>query len=75
MVDLVLLIVVLAAVLLLAGAFFLWKRTGEAKQPLLMVLLAVIAVGNVLLWTVPTADGTSPIEQATNATDEAAEAR
>ncbi len=73
MMDLVLSIVVLAAILLVAGAFFLWRRTGEAKQPLLMVLLAVIALGNVLIWTVPTANGTSPIEQAEKA--EAAEAR
>lgn len=64
MTDLVIPIVVLAAILLVAGAFVLWRRTGEAKQPVLMVVLAVIAIGNVLLWTVPTADGTSPIEQA-----------
>lgn len=70
MTDVVLSIVMLAAILLLVGAFFLWRRTGEAKQPLLMVLLALIAVANVAIWTVPTADGTSPAEQA-----EAAEAR
>ncbi|WP_337660870.1 hypothetical protein [Erythrobacter sp. Alg231-14] len=70
MIDLVLSIVVLAAILLVAGAYFLWRRTGEAKQPMLMVLLAAIAIGNVLIWTVPTADGSSPLDQA-----EAAEAR
>ncbi len=64
MTDVVIWIVALAAILLLAGAFFLWRRTGEAKQPALMVLLALIAIGNVLLWTVPLADGTSPIDQA-----------
>ncbi|MEP3420372.1 MAG: hypothetical protein ABJN35_01435 [Erythrobacter sp.] len=70
MIDLVLSIVVLAAILLVAGAYFLWRRTGEAKQPMLMVLLAAIAIGNVLIWTVPIADGSSPLDQA-----EAAEAR
>ncbi len=60
----VLSIVMLAALALLAGAFFLWRRTGAIKQPALMVLLALIAIANVLIWTVPTEDGTSPAEQA-----------
>lgn len=64
MMDLVLSLVVLAAILLVVGAIFLWRRTGDLKQPALMVLLALIAIGNVLIWTIPTADGTSPIEQA-----------
>lgn len=63
MTDVVLSIVVLAAILLVFGAFALWRRTGEAKQPALMVLLALIAIGNVLIWTIPSPDGTTPIEQ------------
>ncbi len=62
--DLVLSIVMLAAILLIVGAVALWRRTGAVKQPALMVVLALIAIGNVLIWTIPTADGTSPIEQA-----------
>ncbi len=61
--NLVLSIVMLAAFALLAGAFVLWRRTGLVKQPALMVLLAVIAVGNVLIWTLPDASGVSPVEQ------------
>ena len=64
MMDLVLSLVMLSVILLLIGAYFLWKRTGQVKQPALMVLLAIIALGNVLIWTLPTADGTSPIDQA-----------
>jgi hypothetical protein len=60
MTDLVFSIVMLAALLLLLGAFLYWRRTGAVKQPLLMVILAVIAIGNVLIWTIPTADGTAP---------------
>ena len=63
MTDIVLSIVMLAALALLAGAFALWRRTGEAKNPLLMVMLAVIAVANVLIWTLPSAGGQAPIEQ------------
>ncbi|MBA4043004.1 MAG: hypothetical protein C0471_01065 [Erythrobacter sp.] len=62
MTGIVLSIVMLAALALLAGAFVLWRRTGEAKNPALMVLLAVIAVVNVLIWTVPTSSGEAPIE-------------
>lgn len=63
MTDIVLSIVMLAALALVAGAYALWRRTGEAKNPLLMVLLAAIAVINVLIWTIPTSDGQAPIEQ------------
>ncbi len=63
MTDIVLSIVMLTALALLAGAVVLWRRTGQVKQPALMVLLAGIAVLNVLIWTVPSSDGTAPIEQ------------
>ena len=63
MTDIVLSIVMLAALALLAGAFLLWRRTGETKNPLLMVLLAAIAVINVLIWTLPSTGGEAPIEQ------------
>ena len=63
MTDIVLSIVMLAALALLAGAFLLWRRTGEVKNPALMVVLAVIAVLNVLIWTVPTEGGEAPVTQ------------
>ena len=63
MLDTVLSLVVLAAALLLFGAWMLWKRTGNAKNALLMVVLAVIAVINVMIWTVPTADGEAPLDK------------
>lgn len=63
MTEIVLAIVMLAAFALLAGAFVLWRRTGEVKNPALMVLLAVIAVINVLIWTLPAPGGTAPIDQ------------
>ena len=73
-VDLVLSIVMLAAILLLLGAYAMWKRTGEAKQPALMVVLAIVAIANVLIWTIPNSDGTSPLEAAPDVESEAAEA-
>ena len=63
MTDLVFSIVILAAILLLVASFVYWRRTGAVKQPVLMVVLALIAIGNVLIWTIPTADGTAPVDQ------------
>lgn len=63
MTDIVLSIVMLAALALVAGAVVLWRRTGQVKQPALMLLLAVIAVMNVLIWTIPTSTGEAPITQ------------
>ena len=63
MTDIVLSIVMLAALALVAGAFVLWRRTGEVKNPALMVLLAMVAVVNVLIWTLPSTGGKAPIEQ------------
>lgn len=60
--DFVLSLVMLTAAALLAGAFVYWRRTGTSKQPLLMVLLAIIAIINVLIWTIPTKDGTAPLD-------------
>ncbi|KEO90928.1 hypothetical protein EH31_07800 [Erythrobacter longus] len=62
MTDLVFSLVMLAAIFLVLGAYLYWRRTGEVKQPALMVVLAVIAVGNVLIWTIPTSDGSSPVD-------------
>ncbi|MEM9501535.1 MAG: hypothetical protein AAF941_06780 [Pseudomonadota bacterium] len=61
--NIVLSIVMLAAFALVAGAIVLWRRTGAIKQPVLMVVLAAIAIGNVLIWTLPDAGGGSPIDQ------------
>ncbi|AZI34634.1 hypothetical protein NT2_02_02220 [Caenibius tardaugens NBRC 16725] len=61
--DTVLSILVLAAIALLSGAFFLWRRGGARRQVVLMVVLAVIAIINVGIWTVPDASGENPLAQ------------
>lgn len=62
--DTVLSIVMLAALALLAGAFWLWRRQGPVKQVWLMLLLAVVMLVNVAIWTIPDAGGTAPLERA-----------
>ena len=63
MMNLVLSVLVLAAFGLLLGAYALWRKGGPVKQVLLMVLLAVIAVMNVGIWTVPDAEGDVPLDK------------
>lgn len=62
--DTVLSIVMLAAVALLAGAVWLWRRQGPIKQVWLMLLLAVIMLVNVAIWTLPDEDGAAPMDRA-----------
>lgn len=63
MLDIALSLAVLAAVALLVGAWFVWKRTGNRQQALLMVVLALVSLVNVAIWTVPDTAGTAPLDQ------------
>ena len=60
MLDLVLSLVVLAALALFGGALILWRRGTHRKQALLMVLMGVVMMVNVAIWVVPDADGAAP---------------
>ena len=53
MLDTALSLLMLASIALLGGAVFLWRR-GERQRPALMLLLAVIMLGNLVIWTLPT---------------------
>ena len=66
MFDLIISIVVLAAVALIAGAIVLWRR-GVRKQAALMALLAFVMIGNAAIWLAPMKDGTTPAERAADA--------
>ena len=61
--NIILSLVMLAAFALVAGAIYFWRRTGELKQPALMVVLALVMIANVLIWTLPDASGDAPIDQ------------
>jgi hypothetical protein len=58
MFDLIVSLVILAAVALLAGAFVLYRK-GITKQALLMGVLAFVMIANAAIWLIPTADGDS----------------
>lgn len=59
----VLSVVMLAALALVAGAIYLWRRDAR-RQAGLMLVLALVMVVNVLIWTVPDSAGTAPIDRA-----------
>ena len=61
--DAVLSILVLGGIALLVGAFVLWRKGGARRQIVLMVLAALVVFLNVAIWTVPSSDGTAPIDK------------
>jgi hypothetical protein len=54
-------ILVLAAIALMIGAIFLWRRGGSRKQAGLMLLLAIIMAVNVAIWTLPGQNSPAPL--------------
>lgn len=62
--DIVLSILMLTSMGLIVGAFFLWRRGGQTKQIILMLVLAMVMISNVLIWTLPDSGGKSPAERA-----------
>lgn len=61
--DTILSVVALAALTLVAGAVYLWRK-GVRKQAGLMLILAAVMVVNVLIWTLPDSGGTAPLDRA-----------
>ncbi|MBT2134288.1 hypothetical protein KK137_08090 [Croceibacterium sp. LX-88] len=62
--DIVLSLVMLATLVLIGGAVFLWRRGGAQKQIWLMLLLAVVMVINLMIWLLPDSSGTAPVDRA-----------
>jgi len=63
MFDLVISIILLAAIALGIGAFVLWRK-GITKQALLMAVLSFVMLANVAIWLVPMDGGETPMEAA-----------
>ena len=61
--DAVLSLMVLAAIALVAGAFWLRRRGGTTRQFTLMLVLTAVIAANVAIWTWPDADGNIPLTQ------------
>lgn len=65
MLDVALSLLMLAAIALVAGALFLFRR-GERQRPVLMLTLAGIMVINLIIWTLPDKAGTTLAGAASN---------
>ena len=64
MLDTALSLVMLGAFALILGAIVLWRRGAPKLRVILALVLAVIAIANVLVMTVPYESGESPVEKA-----------
>jgi hypothetical protein len=60
----VLTVLVIAALALLAGAYFLWRRGAPTRQVVLMAVLAATMLANVVIWTLPYSSGEAPVDKA-----------
>lgn len=63
MIETVLALLVLAVLVLSAGAVLQW-RYGDRRKAGLLVVLALVAAINVAIWTVPDASGEAPVTRA-----------
>lgn len=66
MFDLILSIIILAAIALAVGAFVLWRK-GVTRQAMLMAILAFIMLANAAIWLWPMEGGETPMEAAADA--------
>lgn len=64
MLGTVLSLLMLAALALVGGAAYLWRRPGERKRALLMLLLAAVMLVNVGIWTLPGPGREAPLTHA-----------
>jgi ABC-type transport system involved in cytochrome c biogenesis permease subunit len=69
--NLVLSILVLAAIALILGAFLLWRHGGQLNRIVLMLVLAAVMIVNVAIWTLPDASGEAPLDKVENIDQEA----
>lgn len=65
--DLALSLVMLGAFALIVGSIVMWRRGAPRGRIVLALVLVVIAVGNVLLMTIPYQSGETPAEKAREA--------
>ncbi len=53
MLDFAMSLAMLSALVLLGGAVWLYRKHGPNRQTLLMAVMALVLLGNVLIWAVP----------------------
>ena len=61
MLSIILSLLMLAGIALTIGAVMVWRR-GDRRKAALMLLAALVALGNVAMLVAPLANGRSPAE-------------
>nr|WP_137679975.1 hypothetical protein [Aurantiacibacter suaedae] len=61
--DFVLSLVMLAAAVLVGGAYSLFRK-GNTQKALLMAVLAFVMIANVVIWVLPASDGGDSLQEA-----------
>lgn len=64
MLNAILSIAMIAAFLLLFGAWKRWRRDGASQQMWLMVAAALVIFANIAIWVVPDKQGKSLVSEA-----------
>jgi hypothetical protein len=64
MLDTALSLVMLGAFALIVGAIVLWRRGAPKIRVILALVLAAVAIANVLVMTIPYEGGETPVEKA-----------
>ncbi len=62
--DIALGLLVVTALALVWGGGVLWRREGARTKAVLMFVLALVMALNVVIWTLPTRQGTTLLEAA-----------
>lgn len=66
MANLILSLATFAAILLLFGAWKLWRRDGATQKMWLMIAAALVIFANIAIWVVPDEQGQSLATGANN---------
>lgn len=53
MLDFAMSLAMLSALILVGGAVWLYRKNGPNRQTLLMAVMALVLLGNVLIWAIP----------------------
>ena len=56
-------VLMLAAIALVAGAIYLWRRGAARLQVVLMLVMAAVIAANIAIWTLPGGDNAPPLDK------------
>lgn len=62
--DLALSLLMLVAIALIGGAIYLWRKDGPSRNVWLMLIAALVMLGNVAIWVIPDSHGAAPANRA-----------